>query len=183
MRHLASLVLAAAAPVVLSAQVPSAPVTLSEAMALALANHPEPQAARAGATAASEDVGVAQTAYWPRLDMLWQTNHATRNNVFGLLLPQFVVPPVSGPVLEDDTLGGVWSSAGGLLLSWEPLDFGRRSAGVALALPAWGPSWRWPRPSACSQTPKRRLRWPRSQSGGRDSPKPSSPVTSRPWYA
>jgi outer membrane protein len=122
------------APVAVAAQDPTdRSLTLSAAVDLALANHPAQDEARAGATAASGEVGVARSAYLPRLDLLWQTNHATRNNVFGLLLPQFVVPPVSGPVLGDEALGGVWSSAGGFLLSWEAVDFGRRGATVDVA--------------------------------------------------
>jgi outer membrane protein len=112
---------------------PGPPLTLAAAVDLALRNHPAPREARASATAASLEVGVARTAYLPRLDLIWQANHASRNNVFGLLLPQFVVPPVSGPVLPEETLAGVWGSAAGLLLSWEPVDFGRRGAGVAVA--------------------------------------------------
>ena len=47
---------------------------------------------RARAQAAEEGIGVARTAYLPRLDLLWQENRATTNNVFGLLLPQSVIP-------------------------------------------------------------------------------------------
>jgi outer membrane protein len=108
------------------------PLTLSAAVDLALRNHPATREARAGSAAALADVSVARTAYLPRLDAIWQVNRATRNNVFGLLLPQSVVPPVSGPVLGE-TLDGVWSSAGGLLLSWEAVDFGRRRATVDVA--------------------------------------------------
>jgi outer membrane protein len=114
-------------------QVPDGPLTLQGAVDLALRNHPAIREARAGASAASDEVAVAQTAYLPRADLLWQVNRATRNNVFGLLLPQPVIPAVSGPVLNTDTLNGVWSSAGGLLLSWEAIDFGRRRASVDLA--------------------------------------------------
>jgi outer membrane protein len=110
-----------------------APLTLNAAVDLALRNHPAIREARAGSAAASAEVGVARTAYPPRLDFLWQVNRATRNNVFGLLLPQPVIPAVSGPVLGTETLNGVWSSAGGLLLSWEAVDFGRRGAEVDLA--------------------------------------------------
>ncbi len=109
------------------------PLTLSAAVDLALRNHPAIREARAGSVAASADIGVARTAYLPRLDFLWQVNRATRNNVFGLLLPQPVVPAVSGPVLGTETLNGVWSNAGGLLLSWEAVDFGRRGAAVDVA--------------------------------------------------
>lgn len=114
-------------------QVPDGPLTLQGAVDLALRNHPAIREARAGASAASDEIAVAQTAYLPRADLLWQVNRATRNNVFGLLLPQPVIPAVSGPVLNTDTLNGVWSSAGGLLLSWEAIDFGRRRANVDLA--------------------------------------------------
>jgi outer membrane protein TolC len=105
---------------------------LDAAVDLALRNHPAIREARAGSAAASDEIGVARTAYLPRLDFLWQVNRATRNNVFGLLLPQPVISPVSGPVLPD-TLDSVWGSAGGLLLSWEAVDFGRRRAAVDLA--------------------------------------------------
>lgn len=108
-------------------------MTLVSAVELALANHPAAREARAGSAAASDEIGVARTAYLPRLDLLWQANRATRNNVFGLLLPQQVIPNVSGPVLGARTLDGVWSSAGGLLVSWEAMDFGRRGATVDLA--------------------------------------------------
>src|SRR5262249_60691425 len=66
-------------------------------------------------------------------DMIWQQNLATRNNVFGLLFPQSVMPPSSGPVLERSSLKGATGSAGGALLSWEPFDFGLRRANVELA--------------------------------------------------
>lgn len=122
------------APAIAAAQdQPGAPLTLSTAVELALRNQPSIREARASSAAALADVGVARTAYLPRLDFLWQLNRATRNNVFGLLLPQPVIPPVSGPVLGTQTLDGVWSSAGGLLLSWEALDFGRRRAGIDVA--------------------------------------------------
>jgi outer membrane protein TolC len=65
--------------------------------------------------------------------MLWQQNRATRNNIFGLTLPQGVIPSISGPVLPDQSPQGAWGSAGGLLLTWEPVDFGLRKAQVGLA--------------------------------------------------
>lgn len=113
--------------------VPDAPLTLRGAVDLALRNHPAVREARAAARATSGEIDVAQTAYLPRADLLWQLNRATRNNVFGLLLPQPVIPAVSGPVLGTQTLDGVWSSAGGLLVLWEAIDFGRRRAAIDVA--------------------------------------------------
>lgn len=111
----------------------SGPLTLNDAVQLALKNYPALRESRARLQAADEGIGVARTAYLPRLDVLWQGNRATRNNVFGLLLPQSVVPPISGPVLGTRSYDGVWSSAAGVLLSWDAIDFGQRKANVEAA--------------------------------------------------
>ena len=63
---------------------------------------------------------------WPRLDSLWQSNRGTANNIFGQVLPQSVIPAMSGPVLPSASSGSVWGSATGALFSWEPFDFGLR---------------------------------------------------------
>jgi len=111
----------------------SGPLSLNDAVQLALMNYPAIKESRARAQAADEGIGVARTAYLPRLDMLWQENRATRNNVFGLLLPQSIVPSISGPVLGTRSYDSVWGSAAGVQLSWEALDFGQRKANVEVA--------------------------------------------------
>src|SRR5262245_5521764 len=113
-------------------QTPQA-LTLLDAIELARKNYPSLREVRARAEGAREGIGLARTAYVPRLDVLWQANRATRNNVFGLLLPQGVVPPISGPVLGTTRYDSVWGSAAGVLLSWEALDFGLRRANIAAA--------------------------------------------------
>ena len=100
---------------------------------MALTNYPAIRAAQAHADAASAGIDLARTDYLPRTDLLWQENRGTTNNVFGVLLPQSVIPPISGPVLGTKSFDSVWGSAAGLLLSWEPFDFGRRKASVDLA--------------------------------------------------
>ena len=112
---------------------PSAPLTLNDAIGAALKNYPAIKERRARTQAADAGVGVARTAYLPRLDLLWQENRASTNNVFGLLLPQSVVPPISGPVLGSRAYDAVWGSAAGVLLSWEAIDFGQRRAAVDVA--------------------------------------------------
>src|SRR5262249_60043144 len=115
-------------------QAPSGPLTLGDAVALALKNYPTLKERRARAQAAEEGVGVARTAYLPRLDMYWQENRGTTNNVFGLLFPQSTIFSMTGPVLGTRSLGdSVWGSAGAVLLSWEAVDFGQRKAGVDAA--------------------------------------------------
>src|SRR5207247_4140545 len=66
-------------------------------------------------------------------DSLAQVNRATRNNVFGLLFPQGVIPSISGPVLGTNNFGTAWGSAVGGLVTWEPFDFGLRRASVSAA--------------------------------------------------
>jgi outer membrane protein TolC len=111
------------------------PLTLNfeQAVELALKNYPAIRAAEAQRQAAEAGVELARTNYLPRADMLWQQNRATRNNVFGLLLPQSVIPGISGPQLDSTSLSSAWGSAGGLMLSWEPFDFGLRKSNVELA--------------------------------------------------
>jgi len=108
-------------------------LTLAQAVAMADAHYPRIRAALEQQVAATSGVSVARTAYLPRLDTLWQTNRATANNIYGLLLPQGIIPPISGPVLASDNTRSAWSSAGGALLSWQPFDFGARRAQVNLA--------------------------------------------------
>ena len=121
-------------PIRASAQpAPSGPLTLNDAIQTALKNYPTIKERRARAAAADETVGVAKTVYLPRLDFLFQENRATTNNVFGLLLPQGVIPPISGPVLGTSSYDSVWGSAAGVLLSWEAVDFGQRRAAVNVA--------------------------------------------------
>jgi outer membrane protein TolC len=106
---------------------------LKEAVDFALKNYPAVRASLERVNAAQAGVGLARTNYLPRTDILWQGNRATRNNIFGLLLPQSIIPSVSGPVLSSTSNEAVWGSAAGLLFSWEPLDFGYRHAAVNAA--------------------------------------------------
>jgi outer membrane protein TolC len=80
------------------------------------------------------NIRLSRTAYLPRVDGLAQFNRATRNNVFGALLPQSIVPPMSGPVINSNNGGSVWGSAAGLLVNWQPFDFGLRRANVQSAV-------------------------------------------------
>jgi outer membrane protein len=82
------------------------------------------------------NIRLSRTAYLPRVDGMAQFNRATRNNVFGALLPQSIVPSMSGPVINSNNGGSVWGSATGLLVNWQPFDFGLRRANVQSAVAA-----------------------------------------------
>jgi outer membrane protein TolC len=111
---------------------PSVPTTLTldEALQYALDHYPSVRASLEQISASTANVSVAKGAYLPHFDSVWQTNRATANNIFGQLLPQSVLPSISGPVLPSASGQSVWGSAAGGLLSWEPVDFGLRSAMV-----------------------------------------------------
>ncbi|MDQ3348904.1 MAG: TolC family protein, partial [Acidobacteriota bacterium] len=102
--------------------------TLEEALEYAVDHYPTVKAALEQANASSAGVSVSRAAYLPRLDSLWQSNRGTANNIFGQMLPQSVIPAISGPVLPSASGDGVWGTAVGALLSWEPFDFGLRDA-------------------------------------------------------
>ena len=112
------------------------PLTLAQAVESALKNYPLVRVSAEQINAAAAGIQLARTAYLPRIDALAQANRATRNNVFGMLLPQSVIPSMSGPVIGSNNLGTAWGSAIGTLVTWEPFDFGLRGADVAVATAA-----------------------------------------------
>jgi outer membrane protein len=106
-------------------------LTLEQALQYAIDHYPTVRAALEQVNASAAGVDVAKSAYLPRLDSLWQSNRGTANNIFGQVLPQSVIPSMSGPVLTSSSGESVWGSATGALFSWEPFDFGLRHATVA----------------------------------------------------
>src|SRR3954468_22631874 len=111
-------------------------MTIAQAVDSALKTYPSISVSQEQINAAAAAIDLARTSYLPRIDSLAQVNRATRNNVFGLLLPQSVVPSISGPVLGTNSSDSVWGSAIGALVTWEPFDFGLRSANVSAATAA-----------------------------------------------
>ncbi|PYT28084.1 MAG: TolC family protein [Acidobacteria bacterium] len=109
------------------------PLTLGQAVQQSVEKYPAVRGSLEQVSAAAAGINLARTAYLPRADFLGQLNRATHNNVFGLLLPQSVIPSISGPAQGTNTLSNIWGSAVGALVSWEPVDFGLRRANVASA--------------------------------------------------
>src|SRR5207249_2569667 len=117
-------------------QAPGTPMSVGQAVESALRNYPAVTVSQEQVNSAAAAIDLARTAYLPRVDSLAQFNRATRNNVFGLLFPQGVIPTVSGPALGTNNFGTVWGSAVGTLTTWEPFDFGLRRASVSAATAA-----------------------------------------------
>ena len=131
MRSLGLAVMASAA--LAAAQGTPAALTLGQAVQGALEKYPSIRVSQEQINAAAAGIRLARASYLPRVDALAQANRATRNNVFGLLFPQNVIPSMSGPVIGTNNFGTVWGSAVGTLVTWEPFDFGLRAANVATA--------------------------------------------------
>ena len=114
-------------------QITATPLTIRQAVENALKIYPSVTVSQEQVNAAAAAIDLARTAYLPHVDGIAQVNRATSNNVFGLLLPQAVVPSISGPVFGSNDFGTVWGSAVGGLVTWEPFDFGFRGANVSAA--------------------------------------------------
>src|SRR5712671_732356 len=96
---------------------PSA-LTIDRAVQQALEKYPAVRSSLEQVSAAAAGINLARTAYLPRADFLGEVNRATHNNVFGMVLPQTVLPSISGPVLGTNSLGNVWGTAIGGTVSW-----------------------------------------------------------------
>jgi outer membrane protein TolC len=131
----ASVVVLAQSPTV-TAPVATPDLSIIQVVQDAQQNYPAIHVSEQELNAAVANIRLARTSYLPRLDGIVEINRATRNNVFGTLLPQNILPSISGPVIGTNNGGSVWGSATGLLVNWQPFDFGLRHAKVESAAAA-----------------------------------------------
>src|SRR5215472_16106285 len=110
----------------------NSPLTLALVIQEAEAKYPAIRAAQEQQEAARNAIGVAKTAYLPRADVLWQMNRATTNRPNVSLVPQPIVP-VPAPPARPVTGHSDWNTATGVLLAWQPFDFGVRRSQVGVA--------------------------------------------------
>lgn len=133
---MALILILATSATLLAQPAPSVGMSIAQAVEAALRNYPSIQVSQEQMNAAAAGIQLARTTYLPRLDALAQVDRATRNNVFGLMLPQNTIPSISGPVLGTDNFGTAFGSALGMLVTWEPFDFGQRRESVNTATAA-----------------------------------------------
>lgn len=106
--------------------------SLDQAISYALANYPAVRASFERVNAAQSGVALARAQYLPALSGVYQDSRGTQNQVPGIWLPTAVTPTVEGPILSNSGQS-FWSSQMAALFSWEPMDFGLRSAVVTRA--------------------------------------------------
>lgn len=104
-------------------------ITIEQAIDYALQNYPAVRASLEELSAAHDRIGLARTAYLPQLSGIYQDSRATQNQVDGIWLPTSLNPAVEGPV-QPSSGQSFWASQAAALFSWEPVDFGLRSARV-----------------------------------------------------
>jgi outer membrane protein len=107
-------------------------LTLEDALNYALQHYPAVRASFEQVSAARAGVTLARTQYLPQLNGVYQVSRATQNQVNGIWLPTPITPSVEGPV-GPASGQSFWNSQAAALFSWEPLDFGLRSAKIGQA--------------------------------------------------
>ncbi len=118
--------------VILPADAQQQPVTLHQLLQQAETNYPALQASKLATDAAKNNVAFIRNSAIPSLDASYQLNYATHNNISGMVYPQYILP-ISGPPSATNNLSGVFGSATGLLLNWQPVTFGQRESQIAFA--------------------------------------------------
>jgi len=106
--------------------------TLEQAVEYALQNYPAVRASLAQVSAARARVSLARTGFLPQFSGVYQDSRATQNQVLGIWMPTPITPTVEGPA-GPSSGQSFWGSQAAALFSWEPLDFGLRSAKVGQA--------------------------------------------------
>jgi len=105
-------------------------LTLEEALDYALQHYPVVRASLEQVSAARAGISLARTQYFPVLNGVYQDSRATQNQVPGIWFPTAITPAVEGPIGPSSSGQSYWGSQALMLFSWQPFDFGLRSANV-----------------------------------------------------
>jgi outer membrane protein TolC len=112
---------------------PGLRLTLEEAVAFALDNHPTLRAAQARERAADARVDEARAAELPDLGVTAELNRSSSNAVAGSFFPAPGFPLVSGAPKSRSLDAGVFQSGVSVWATWDVTSFVRQSAAVDVA--------------------------------------------------
>lgn len=101
--------------------------SLSDLMQQAEVNYPAILFQKAKVSQAEAQLALEKNTLMPSLDAAYQANLATYNNITGMNLPGQLIP-ISGPPSTENFNEMVPGSAASLLMRWNPITFGQRSA-------------------------------------------------------
>lgn len=106
--------------------------SLKELLKQAESDYPLLKAKRYEVQARTHQVSYTKSTAMPSLDVAYQANNATYNNITGMAYGQVFVP-ISGPPSTGNTYSGVYGSAAGLLINWDFFTFGQRTSKIESA--------------------------------------------------
>jgi outer membrane protein TolC len=122
-----------------SAQAPArARVTLDEAVARALANHPRLRSSRANERAAEARTDEARARELPALGVSAQVNRSTGNTPPGAFFPAMGFVPVAGAPRGRTIDEGAWQTGVSVWADWDVTSLARQAAAIDATLAAKG---------------------------------------------
>ena len=107
-------------------------LTLLQALQQAEKNYPLLKSKLYEVNAAQKNIELSKNNFVPSLDISYQANLATANNITGIFYPSGMIP-MSGPVFSSNNYNPGFGTAASLLLNWQPYTFGQRNAQVNIS--------------------------------------------------
>ncbi|HEY8735046.1 MAG TPA: TolC family protein [Puia sp.] len=104
-------------------------LSLIKALSLAEKNYPFLKSKLYEAEAAGKNIALSKNTLVPSLDISYQANLATGNNITGMFYPGEIIP-MTGPVFASNNYNPGFGTATSLLLDWQPYTFGKRQAEI-----------------------------------------------------
>ena len=109
-------------------------IYLKDAVLLAAQRAPVVQSKRYESEAAFKNIEAARyTTNMPTIDATYQAGVGTANNLTGIFYPTGILP-MSGPPSTENRYSPATGSAASILLNWQAITFGQKSAQVAISV-------------------------------------------------
>jgi outer membrane protein len=102
-------------------------LSIKMALRIAQANYPLLNSKRYESEAAKKNIDLSKNTLTPSLDISYQANLATANNITGMFYPGEIIP-MTGPVFSGNNYNPAVGSAAALLFNWQPFTFGQRTS-------------------------------------------------------
>jgi outer membrane protein TolC len=104
-------------------------LSIVTALRIAETNYPLLKAKHFEVEAAKKNIDLSKNTLMPSLDISYQANFATANNITGMFYPTYIIP-MTGPVFTSNNYSPAFGSAASLLFNWQPITFGLRNSEV-----------------------------------------------------
>jgi outer membrane protein len=108
-------------------------IDLNGALQLAIQHYHLLKAKGYESQAAAKSIDVEKYSKWPSIDISYNANLATANNLTGMFYPTGILP-ITGPPSTSNSPNPATGSAAGLLLNWQAITFGQRNAQIDVSV-------------------------------------------------